>query len=329
MRLPVGKVPMETLEELILSSIKKGKNIEVGPSLGVDFAAINLDGQYLIISSDPVTGVQSNIGWYAVHVCCNDVATSGVKPSYLEVVILLPNDSDTTLVKKISDDILSAASELDVSIIGGHTELTRGIDKPIIITTAMGLAKTFVTSRDVRPNDILIMSKYAAIEGTMILLDKFREKLFTMDSNSKKRLVDVRMDISIIDDAVTAFKTGYVHAMHDPTEGGVLGGVYEMSIASNTGFELMEEKIPLLTQTKSMCDVLKVDPLKLISSGALLMAVDPDGVDEVILSLKNKGIPAKVVGIFRPGDRTLIKKTGEIEVIRSSPVDELWRLISK
>ena len=324
MHLPLGKVPAEVLQKMVIQSLVPDKDVVVGPEIGVDFAVVDLDGKYLIVASDPITGVQSNIGWYAVNVCANDVATSGSRPRFLETVILLPRGAKSLLVGEISQQISSAASKLQMSIIGGHTELTQGIDRPIVVVTAMGFADKFVTSRDVREGDVMMVTKTAAIEGTAILATAFKDKLVTYDSSIMKKVDASRSKISVVEDAVTAFETGFIHAMHDPTEGGILGGAYEMSVSSKVGFEILEEDVPIASETKTICEVLNIDPLKLISSGSLLMAVDPEGVEDVRLALRKSGIDATEVGRFREQRRILTRKDGYKESVNESPVDELW-----
>ena len=328
MRLPYGKVPGKVLEKMVLRSLTPDGEVVVGPGLGVDFAVVKGGGRYLVVSSDPVTGADANVGWYAVNICANDVATSGARPRFLETVILLPHSTDPEMLGEISAEINSAASEIGMTVIGGHSEATPGLEKAIVIGTAMGFADRFVTSRDAKAGDLLLMTKTAAIEGTTILALQHRQQFEKDEPELARRLQALRSKISVVKDSVTAFETGFVHAMHDPTEGGILGGVYEMSLASGLGFELVEEEIPLAEETRTICGLLNVDPLKLISSGALLIAVDREHGEEIGAALNSKGIETSEVGKLVREERTLVRRDGGRETIRDAPVDELWALDS-
>ena len=244
MKLPLGKVPVDILRKHVLGfQGHPSSDLLVGPKVGVDFAVINLDGKYLIISSDPVTGVQEDIGKYAVNVSANDVATSGARPKFLDSVVLLPEGSDESIVRDISEQIDIASKKLHITIIGGHTEVTPKLEQIIVITTAFAIVDQYVTAANAEEDDIILMTKTAGIEGTSILARTFKNRLKALDRESLQKAIDMINQISIVEDAAILFSTGQVHAMHDPTEGGIIGGVYEMALASGLGFELQENRI--------------------------------------------------------------------------------------
>lgn len=330
MGLPIGKIPKELLEKYVLKFTgKASRNVVQGPKFGIDFAVIKLDDEYMVVSSDPVTGAEKEVGWYAVNVSANDVATSGSKPTYLESVILLPQESKAEDVISISKQIHRAAKTLGISIIGGHTELTPRLERKIVITTAFGFTKRYVTAANAKENDAILMTKTAGIEGTSILANVFKEKLSKLGDKVIMEASRMIRRISVVKEAVKAFDTGFVHAMHDATEGGVLGGIYEMSVASNLGFLIHEKAIPIAPETRVICKALKIDPLKLISSGVLLLAVDPSGVDLVHSELRKIGVRVSRIGYFKKGKRIFVKKDGSESVIKESVMDELWKLYSK
>lgn len=328
MKLPLGKVTNDILKKHILDfQGKLADDVIVGPGIGLDFAVIDLNFKYLIVSSDPVTGVKEDIGWYAVNVSANDVATSGAIPRFLTSVILLPENSDISIAKNVAEQIDIAAKKLNISVIGGHTEISPNLSQIIVSTTAFGITDTYVTASNIKENDSIIMTKTAGIEGTSILARNLKNKLKTINQKSLKTASEMINQISIVKDAKILFKTGKVNAMHDSTEGGLIGGIYEMAVASNIGFKLMENKISLANETKIICNTLKIDPLKLIGSGCLLAAVKQSNVEKIINELEKNGIKCTEIGTFGGVKREIVKSDGTIEEIQHDVIDEIWNYV--
>lgn len=330
MELKLGKLPPEVLEKYLLGMTgAKSRDLVVAPSLGVDFGVVRHGRSQLIVSSDPVTGVKERVGWYAVNVSANDVATSGNRPQFLQSVILLPQRASVKDVARISSEMDKTAASLGITIVGGHTELTPGLRRPIVITTAFAFASSYVTAADAKDGDSILITKTAAVEGTAICASdstKLRKKLAPEVLERAKRFL---RKLSVVEEAAAAYATGAVHAMHDCTEGGVLGAVYEMSRASKLGFELKEDKIPIASETAAVCSVLGLDPLRLISSGTLLLAVVPGREKEVIRAVAEAGSRATVIGTFWRGRRNLVRKDRSVEQILDAPTDELWKLVDR
>ena len=325
-RLPIGKVPPNILQKTVLKRIgAPSPLLKVKPSIGLDVAVIALKNGYLILSSDPITGVAEEIGWYAVNVAANDVATSGAKPMFLQSVILLPEGSDTNTLKQITTDMHKAAKKIGLTITGGHTETVKDLKRPIVISTCISIAENYVTAADAKVGDTILMTKAAALEGTSILA-RHDQTLQDLPPKIKKKAINLAKKISIVEEATEAYSTGYVHAMHDPTEGGIIGGLCEMAEASKLGFIVYKSKIPILDVTKKICQLKNIDPLRLISSGALLLAVDPKGVEEVKKRLTAKGIPVAEIGKFTTSRRILIDEQGKKHTLPKAVIDELWRL---
>ncbi|MEM3403266.1 MAG: AIR synthase family protein [Nitrososphaeria archaeon] len=293
--------------------------------VGVDFGVVKVSNKYLIVSADPITGVREDIGWYAVNVSANDVATSGTRPTFLINVILLSEKESNTSLSKITKDVDKACKSLNISVVGGHTEITKGLDQTILVVTSFAFTDKYVSSKNAQEGDVILMTKTVGLEGTSILVRDYGKYLKKLSTSEKRNALNMVERISVVNEAVLAFNTGYVHAMHDPTEGGIIGGLYEMSVASNLGFMVYESKIPIAQETIKVCKSLKVDPLKLISSGVLLMAVDPAGKDVVKEVLNKNNIVVSEIGFFKAGDRVLISKEKKT-LVNSSPVDELWKL---
>ncbi|MDA4135303.1 MAG: AIR synthase family protein [Thaumarchaeota archaeon] len=330
--LTLGKLPPEILKRYLLGMVgAPSKDLLVAPSIGVDFGVVRVgpgSSLSLIVSSDPVTGVEERIGGYAVNVSANDVATSGNRPRFLQSVILLPEDADEKMVARISTEMSRTAKGLGITIVGGHTELTPGLKRPIVMTTVFAFAESYVTAADAREGDSVMLTKSAAIEGTAILASEAPG----LDPALVRRARGYSRKLSVVEEAVAAYGTGRVHAMHDCTEGGVLGAAYEMSYASGLGFELIEEKVPVSRETRGVCSALSLDPLRLISSGALLLSVEEGAEEEVSEVIRRKaGTRTTVVGRFRGrgGKRTLVLRNGTRERVGEPPADELWRVRRK
>jgi hydrogenase expression/formation protein HypE len=329
-RLSLGKLPPEVMERYLFGMTgARSKRVVVEPSLGLDFGVVRLGGRrargrYLIVSSDPITGVRERAGWYAVNVSANDVATSGNRPEFMQSIILLPEHASEDDVRKISSEMHETAKRLGIAIVGGHTELSPGLNRPIVITTAFAFASSFVTAAGAREGDSLLMTKTAGVEGTAIIGsdERFRRRL---GGNAVAAAEKYFEKMSVVEEAVSAYKTGLVHAMHDCTEGGVLGALYEIATASGLGIEVAQESIPISKETLSVCAVLGVDPLKLISSGTLLLAVERGREDLALQAISSVGSRATVIGKFTRG-RVVLTKDKSRTVVSTPPRDEIWRL---
>ena len=330
MELKLGKLSPEVLERYLLNMTGAASpDLVVAPSLGVDFGVVKHGRTRLVVSSDPVTGVKDKVGWYAVNVNANDIATSGSRPQFLQSIILLPEKASVRDVAKISSEIHRTASSLGITVVGGHTELTPGLRRPIVVMTAFAFADSYVTAADARAGDSIVLTKTAGVEGTAICASDSAALDGKVDAGVIRRGRAFLSKLSVVAEAGACYATGAVRAMHDCTEGGVLGAVYEMSRASNLGFELREREIPVAPETAAICSALKLDPLRLISSGALLVAVEPGREGEVIRAASRAGSGATVIGRFRRGRRTLLRADGAAEDISDAPSDEIWKVVGK
>jgi hydrogenase maturation factor len=301
----------------------------LGPSAGFDGAVINVGNKSLIVSMDPITGAVERIGWLAVNINANDIATFGVEPMLFSSCILLPEEGDKKTLETICVQMDEAAEDLGIAIIGGHCEVTPCLTNPIVIGCAMGITEKgkYVTAGDAKPGDKIILTKSAGIEGTAILATEKEEQLKkAVESATLQRAKKFYKKISVVKEALIAVKTGGVHAMHDPTEGGVGGGVHEMAEASNVGFQVHEEKIPIQPETQKICDYFKIDPLQLISSGALLISAEPEFAERIVRELKQNEIDASVIGEFLQNKREhkIIRKDGTIQTLPRPISDHLW-----
>jgi thiamin-phosphate kinase len=330
----VGKLNANLLDELVSSIKKKDPRVIVGPKVGEDAAVIDIGDKYLLSTTDPITFTSYKIGWYTVNVNANDIATMGGTPKWLLVSILLPeNKTDSALVKEIFSDIENAADELGIDICGGHTEITKGLDRPIVSGHMLGEVDKdkLVTNSHARVGDEIILTKGIAIEG-MALLAREREK--ELSGKYGKMFVE-RVQaflhdpgISVVAEAHLANQAADIRAMHDPTEGGLATGLYELTRASNTGVVIYEDMIHLLDETRILCSEYKLDPLGVIASGALLIVVDPDDRDAVLSKLVQNDIACSVIGKMTDKEDGLkIIADGEERELPFFEVDEIARVI--
>jgi len=330
MKLPLGKIPVDILQEIVFKNLGvKRKEVVLGPATGFDGAVINVGNNSLIVSVDPITGAIERIGWLAVNINANDISTFGVEPAFFLSCILLPENANRQIVKTISAQMDKAAKKLGIAIVGGHCEVTPGLTNPIVIGCAMGLTEkgNYVTAGGAKPGDKLILTKNVGIEGTAILAadreEQLKKALKPAMLRNAKKFYD---NISVVKDAVAAFKTGAVHAMHDPTEGGLAGGIHEMADASNLGVKIYEEKIRIAPETVRICDFFRIDPLQLIASGSLLIAAKRNSADKVVKVLEKNEIAAAVIGEFvsSPEKRFIVRKRGGLEELVRPMSDHLW-----
>lgn len=330
MKLPLGKIPVDILKEVVFKNLgAKRKEVTVGPAAGIDGAVLDIGNKSLIVSMDPITGAVERIGWLAVNVNANDVATFGVEPAFLFSCMLLPENADRALVEAISLQMNAAAKDLGIAIVGGHCESTPGLANPIVVGCIMGLTEKgcYVIASNAKAGDKIILTKSAGIEGTAILAtDREQTLRKAMDARMLQAAKNFYSQISVVKDALTAYRTGGVHAMHDPTEGGVVGGIHEMADAANLGVKIFRDAVPVQPETARICSIFQIDPLQLISSGALLIAAEAESAEVIIRSLKREQIPAAVIGEFTENinSRLLITADGGAENLPRPVSDHLW-----
>lgn len=332
--LPPGKIPIDILKEVVFKNLgAPRKEVIVGPKTGVDGAVLDLGDKSVVVSMDPITGAVERIGWLAVNVNANDIATFGVEPAFLFSCLLLPEGADKKMVEAISTQMSNAAQQIGIAIVGGHCESTPKLVNPIVVGCVMGITEKghYVTSAGAKPKDKLILTKSAGIEGTAILAsDRETELKKTLSVIELKKAKEFYHQISVVKDALIAYKTGGVHAMHDPTEGGIANGIHEMADASNLGVEVSKEKILIQPETDKICTHFKIDPLQLIGSGALLIAADPKKAKKIIKNLNQQNLPASIIGEFTEDSKQRYLKLKEKtkQKLTRPESDHLWRALS-
>ena len=333
---PLGKLPADHLSRLLARHAPTDPDVVIGPRVGEDAAVVVVTpGRYLVAKSDPITFATDEIGWYAVHVNANDVACCGARPRWWMATVLLPGGKATPeLVDTIFDQFSDACAQVGAQLVGGHTEITYGLDRPIVVGTMLGEVEPgkLVSTDGARPGDVLILTKGIAVEGTAILArEKGTELRGRVSGALLARCAQFlhQPGISVVLDAQLVCQAGggAVHAMHDPTEGGVMTGLHELAAASGCGLEVAGDRLPILPETRALCEPFGLDPLGLIASGSLLAAVAPDAAGGVIAALGEAGIQVTDIGRVLPEGSERVMMWGEER--RPLPVfrrDELARL---
>jgi hydrogenase maturation factor len=308
---PLGKLPPDILADLLSRYQPTDPRVIVGPRPGEDAAVLNVGGpQYLIAKTDPITFAADEIGWYAVNVNANDIAATGGTPQWFMATLLLPPGTDAQAVESIYDQMGQACATLKVSLVGGHTEITHGIDRPIIVGIMLGQVDRdrMVETGGAQAGDVLLVTKGIPIEGISLIVREKADRLGPhFSENFLKRSADFLHEpgISVVKDARVAQAAGRVHAMHDPTEGGLATGLWEMADASAKELEA-NPRLALLEEGELLCEVTGLDPLGVIASGALLLAVHPDDAGKIKIALAAEGIAAFEIGTVHEGPAAVI-----------------------
>jgi hydrogenase expression/formation protein HypE len=333
---PVGKLPAALLEELLRSCrASKSSGVVLGPGYGEDAAVLDFGGKYLVAKTDPITFTADRIGWYAVNINANDLATLGARPRWFLATVLLPEGSATkALAESILRQAVRACRSLGVALAGGHTEITAGLNRPIVIGLMLGeVAKSrLVRKRNQRAGDRIILTKGVAIEGTAILAREMagtlRRKVRPAVVRRAQRLL-TNPGLSVVRDAQVALGAGRVHAMHDPTEGGLITALYELARAGNVGLRVWKEKIPVPPETQALAQALNFDPLALLASGALLIVADRGSAPRIVAALRRRRISARIIGeVCQRQDGIEIIENGRARPLRVPARDEIARLLA-
>lgn len=325
----IGKLPNEVLEEIVFNNIKnKRKEVLVGSGIGEDNAIIDFGEKICVMSTDPITGASKDVGKLAIHISCNDVASGGAEPIGALLTILAPPRASKEDIKRIMKEANEAARELNIEIMGGHTEITDAVNRVVISTTVVGWQKRekMIDTSKVAVGDKVLMTKYAAIEGTSILA-KEREE-FLQGKIGQEELEEAKnMDklISVVREGILLGEIGVTY-MHDITEGGVLGAIWEGAMAIGKGIKVSKDLIPIKDVSIKIASLLNINPYKLISSGAMLVVAKENKVLEIQEKLGEKNIKVSVIGEVIE-DGIFIEEDGKLKEIPSPESDELYKAL--
>ncbi len=332
LRRPSGKISIEEFKKYILPFSRcKNDTVLLGPGVGEDAAIVKIGEKILILKTDPISGAVNLVGWLAVHVNANDVATRGGDPKWFLATLILPTDANIETVKNIMQQMNEAAIELGVSVVGGHTEFTNSVNHPIVVGAMVGSIEggKYFKLENVEEGDLIVETKSAGIEATSILATDFEselEKAYGRDFVSKAK--QYIRNISIVKEARIAANSSGVTAMHDCTEGGVITAVYEIGEASGNGLIIWEDKIPVGEETAKISKLFNLNPLEIISSGSLLITVKEESSNKLLNDLKSNGVPASIIGKVMPRKfgRKIKYRNGVIKEIVPPVTDPLWKI---
>jgi len=331
MELKIGKLDSKLLEDIVFGSIRcKRPEVLVRSGIGKDCASIDFGGYDCILSTDPITAAVSEIGRIAIDVSANDIATNGIEPLGIMLAVLLPEGTTEEQVRTIMTQAGEEAERLNIEIIGGHTEITSAVVKPVIVSTAIGRGKKAETAtrplRKIMPGDTILMTKYAGLEGTGIIAGDFRDRLLdVLTPEELAEAEDMIASISVVKEGVIAGRVGF-SGMHDITEGGLLGAVWEMCEVAGTGAEICREAVPILGITEKICEIFKIDCLKLISSGCMLIITPDENRDAMVDALKGADIPVAVIGRITDSGTYLVYN-GRRTIIAPPDSDEIYKVV--
>ncbi len=319
----LGKLDNDTLERLILDRFHHTRSESFGaPRIGMDCAMLDFDGDLIVTSCDPITSADArHIGALSVHVNCNDAAAGGAEPVALLVTLLLPPDAAEETVAMIAADLEDAAERANVDIIGGHTEVTDAVTHVVTCTTVLARTPKAKMLCGAKAGDAIVMTKWAGLEGTMLIACDHTHRLQSVADTMIAKAQTLNQYLSVVPESRIAMRHG-AHAMHDVTEGGVLGAVWELAAQSHLGAVVDRNAIPVLPETKAITEAVGIDPYRLMASGSMLIACENG--EEMTAALREAGIPAAVIGRitedgFRFSDGSPLDPPGP---------DELYRLFS-
>ncbi|MBH1940749.1 AIR synthase family protein [Mobilitalea sibirica] len=325
----LGKIPETVLKRSVLNQIKHRRNeVLVGPSVGEDCSVLAIaEDEVIVMSTDPITGTIKDIGTFAVHITANDIASEGAQIIGIMLSILLPEQTQEQELKTIMKDIEAVCETLDIEVIGGHTEVTKAVNQPIITVTGVGKMKRseIIKTSGAIPGHEIVMTKWAGLEGTAIIAAEKEQELLSKYTagflEGAKRMLD---HISVVRESVIAREVG-VTSMHDVTEGGVFGALWEMGAASKVGMEVDLTKILLKQETVEICEFYDINPYMLISSGCMLIVTDK--ANRLVDSLKAEGIPAAVIGHITQGNERIVMNGDEKRYLEPPKGDELYKVV--
>lgn len=322
----IGKLNWDDLNCIIEQSRGKLRDeVRIRSGVGEDCCVIGFGEYECVLSTDPITGAEENIGKLAVHINTNDIASCGVEPLGIMVTLLAPPHSSLDDIKKVMKEIGEEASAMNMEILGGHTEVTDAVNRMIVSCTVIGRGKKgkAVATSGAQLDDDIIVTKNLCLEGTSIIATDYESEMKNLLSQDEIEEAKSYMnDVSVVREGIICGEFA-VHSMHDITEGGVLGALWEVADASGCGFKVYKESMPCTDITSKICSAYGIDPLRLISSGSMLITTDRG--EELVHKLKAQGMNATIVGKITEKNGILVDENEEIHVTPPER-DELFRL---
>jgi len=324
----IGKVPESVLKRSVFKQIRtKRPEVLVGAGVGEDCAVMQLaPDEVFVLSTDPITGTVKDVGELAVHITANDLASAGAEPVGILLTALLPESIEEADIRKIMGEVEQVCAKLNIQVMGGHTEITRAVNQPVISVTGVGKAKAdrVITTAGAKPGQDIVLTKWIGIEGTSIIAKEKEEDL-------RKRFPSPFVDkakafgewISVVEDGKIAAAMG-ASAMHDVTEGGIYGALWELAEASGIGLEIDLKAIPIRQETVELCELLGLNPYYLISSGSMLIAIDKG--HDLVRELEKAGIHAAVIGKATDSNDRVVLNGEDRSFLERPKTDELYKI---
>ncbi|WP_026895485.1 AIR synthase family protein [Clostridiisalibacter paucivorans] len=326
----IGKLPNDVLERLVFKNIEhKRKEVMSRAAVGEDCSVIDFGDYGCVVSTDPITGATKDIGKLAINISCNDVASNGAEPIGILMTIMAPEDTTEKDIERVMKEAGKAAKLLNVEIIGGHTEITRAVNQMVISTTVIGkqLKSKIMNASEIELGDRVLITKTAGLEGTAIisteLMDKLKDSISEEDIQKAQSMMD---NISVVKEGIICGEIG-VDYMHDITEGGVLGAVWEASKAINKGIMVYQDSIPIDNISKKICGLLDINPLRLISSGSMLIICKGGIAEEIKRALNKENIMVSEIGEIVETGVNMKSISGEVITVDPPSSDELYKVI--
>ncbi|MGN1140640.1 MAG: AIR synthase family protein [Oliverpabstia sp.] len=325
----IGKLPEPILIRSVLKQVKhRREEVLVGPAVGQDCAVVQVEpDEVLVMSTDPITGTVKDLGSHSIHITANDLAASGAEPIGVMLTVMLPDTVEEPEVKKMMQEAEATCKILNMEVLGGHTEITNVVRQPLISVTGVGKIKKsrVITTLQVQPEQDIVVTKWIGLEATTILAKEKEEEL-------RKRfpagIVDMAIGfdqfLSVVPESRIAMEHG-VTAMHDITEGGVFGALWEMASGAGVGLEVDLKKIPIRQETVEICQYFDLNPYQIMSSGSMMIAVD-DG-HELVRKLEKAGIHAAVVGRTNAGNDRILRNGEDVRYLDKPQPDELYKVL--
>ncbi len=324
----IGKVPETILKRSVFQQIHtRRKEVLVGAGVGEDCAVMQLSSdEVFVLSTDPITGTQKDMGKLAIQITANDLASAGAQPVGVLLTVLLPPTAEESLIRQLTKEVDSACEELRIQVMGGHTEITKAVNQPLISVTGVGKVKKdhLVTTGGAQVGDDVVVSKWVGIEGTSIIAKEKEQELLTRFSRPfVQEAKDFDKYLSVVPEAMAAVRSG-VSAMHDVTEGGIYGALWELAEASKVGLEIDLKAIPIRQETVEICEHFRLNPYQLISSGCMLMT-SPDG-RKLVRDLEQEGLKAVIIGRCVEGKAKKVKNGEDVAYLERPRVDEVYKI---
>lgn len=331
--LKTGKLDSELLKKIVFDKITyRRPEVLTRPGIGEDCAVVDFGSYDCVMSTDPITAAISDIGRLSIHISCNDIASNGIQPLGIMLAVMLPVGTTEEDIEEMMRQAGEVSEGLGVEIIGGHTEITPAVNTPVIVSTAIGRAPKSGSQQAERlvPGDYIMITKSAGLEGTGIIAldyeDELKNVLTAEELAEAKSMLD---HVSVVTEGVAAGEVG-THGMHDVTEGGVLGAVWELCQIGGTGAEVWIDKIPVKNVTKKICSHFDIDCFRLISSGCMVIMTPPDKKEAMEAAMSAAGVEMSCIGIITEADKGIMMKTGDrTEQIAPPDSDELYKVVGR